>query len=203
VTASAPAGSAQPRLEPVGNSDRLETFSEHQLHDSDVEPAVELAADLSLNANELEATGGVQSPRGGAFSLNSSDHAVESAGASDAADFGEQESADTASGVASVDVDRILDRRRVGGPFLVAREGGEAEHAVINGIGCDDRGECSGTTGQPLSLLLDRPRDDVERRYRVQHLVVVDLSDLSGVVGGRLADLDGSGSGCGGHVRRA
>jgi len=47
------------------------------LHDGDVEPAVELAAHLTLDADQFEPAGRVEGPRRGARGLNSRDDTVE------------------------------------------------------------------------------------------------------------------------------
>ena len=50
---------------------------EQELHHGDVEPAVELAADLALDADELEAAPGVERPRRRSRGLDAGDHGVE------------------------------------------------------------------------------------------------------------------------------
>ena len=46
-----------------------------------------------------------------------------------------------------------------------------------------DRGERAGSGGDPLLLLVERPRHQVERRRGVHHLVVVDRPDRFGIAG--------------------
>ena len=53
------------------------------LHHRDVEPAVELAADLAFDADELEATLGVQRPRSRPAGLDAGHHGVEPRGPGD------------------------------------------------------------------------------------------------------------------------
>ena len=48
------------RMQPVTSA--MKFGSEHQLHHRDVEPAVELAADLAFDTEELETAGAVQRP---------------------------------------------------------------------------------------------------------------------------------------------
>ena len=62
---------------PISRATAHQRGQSRQLHHGDVEPAVELAADLALDADELEAAPGVQGPSGRAGGLDAGHHGVE------------------------------------------------------------------------------------------------------------------------------
>ena len=74
---------------------------------------------------------------------------------------------DAAPGVRRCDVDRVLDRRAVGGPLLVRRQRGEADHLVGRrpstatiAANAPDR------AASQRPLVVQRPGDEVERARR-------------------------------------
>src|SRR3978361_2117134 len=70
---------------------------EEVLHQGHVEPAVELAADLALDADQLEAAPRMQRPRRRAARLDPREHGVEAGQGSDVEQLGDEQATDPAS----------------------------------------------------------------------------------------------------------
>ena len=124
--------------------------------------------------------------------LDPGHHGVKPGFPGDVDEPAEEHRADSLTTRPAVDVDRVLDGRRVGGAILVRRqrrEPGDGRPGMIFVDG-DDRGEGSRASSQPLLLVGQRSGDEVERARRGRHLVVVDRSDSFGVVDGGGAQAD-------------
>ena len=174
---------------PIGTCRRRFGSSQASLHDGDVEPAVELAADLALDAHQLEAAARVQRPRGVAAGLDAGDHRVEPATRwrpRPAGRAGPCRSLDPCGRGARRPSPRPSCGRRRAPCRATARRSPPP--------GAPRRRRRSPRTRRcappAILLLLDRPRDDVERRRRRRHLAVVDLGDRRGVGGGGEPDGD-------------
>jgi len=153
------------------------------LHDGNVEPLVELAADLALDADQFEAARPVQGDRGIACGGDPGEHRMEPRNRRNSQQLDEDELADSPTVAVATHVDRVLDAGAVGGPLLVRRQRPEADDvaAFVGRIDGNDCCECTIAIGDPLLLIGQRSGNQVERRGRVGHLVVVDLADLLGV----------------------
>ena len=80
---------------------------------------------------------------------------------------------------------------RVGGPLLVRRQRGEADHrSGRRAVDGDDRREGARPRREPALLVGERPGDEVERAVAVRDLVVVDRADRLGVGDGGRPDRD-------------
>ena len=172
------------------------------LHHGHVEPAVELAADLALDADQLEPAARRagpatrrRSPRCGP-SRRGSRWPWRRRAAARAA------TRPTPRPVAvAAHVDRVLDGGAVGGPLLVGRQRGEADDLVA--VDGDDGGEGTGAGGQPRPLVLQRSGHQVEGGRRGLDLEVVDGPDGLGVVEGGQARARTGGQPSQGRARRS
>lgn len=117
--------------------------SEQQLHHGDVEPPVELAADLALDTDEFESARGVEAARGISGRLDPGDDRVETRFSSRCDEVLHQETADPTAAVLAGDIDAVFDRGAVGGAFLVRRQRRESDHLLGPGVDGDDRSEGS------------------------------------------------------------
>src|SRR5689334_5085384 len=95
-----------------------EVPSQHQLHEYDVEPAAELAADLAFAPDLLEAALAVQRDRRLVAADDPGDDGVESVVGTEPDDLAQQQLADALAAAVAVHVDGVLDRRRVRGAWL-------------------------------------------------------------------------------------
>jgi len=72
--------------------------SEQALHHGDVEPAVELAADFDLDADQAEAARFVERARGGAAGFDAGEHGMKARLAGNLEQRGEEQAADSSAG---------------------------------------------------------------------------------------------------------
>jgi hypothetical protein len=89
-----------------------------------------------------------------------------------------------------MDVHGVLDAGAVRRSFLVRRQRPEADHPVV-GIDGDDRGEGARSCRDPILLVGQRPRHQVEGGHGMQHFVVVDRPDRLGIGERGEAEVDG------------
>src|SRR5437762_11463094 len=104
---------------------------QHLLHEDYVEPAVELASYFALSSDLVEAACGVEGDRRFVATDDASDHGVKAVVARQLDEVAEQQPTDTAAAQVAPDVDRVLDRRRVGRPRPVRRQRCEAAHLAV------------------------------------------------------------------------
>ena len=108
-------------------------LAQEALHDGHVEPAVELAADLALDADQLEpaarrAAPATPSPPASMRAMTAWKPLTRSRRRATCAS---RSAADAQAVVVAADVDRVLHRGAVRGPLLVGRQGGEADDLVV------------------------------------------------------------------------
>ena len=115
-------GWGQVGREEVGEGEVARAGLEHVLHDDHVEPAVELAADLALDPDRREAACRVERDRCLVAADDAGHDGVEAVVAGQAYELAEDGLADAPALVGGIDVDRVLDRRGVGGPGAVRRQ---------------------------------------------------------------------------------
>jgi len=84
---------------------------EHELHNCDIKPAIEFAANLSFNPKQFESNRAVQRERTFATRFNSGDHTVEAALAGSVTDRREQLKTNSPTMVLAVDIDRVFNSR--------------------------------------------------------------------------------------------
>src|SRR3954471_5504419 len=167
---------------------------EHALHDHDIEPLAELAPDLALGAHDLEPAPPVHRDRRVVPADDARDHRVVAVLLREAYELGEELPPDSRAAVVVADVDRVLHRREVRGPFLVRRQRAEA-HDRVGVIEGDDRGVAAAVLLDPGDLVLEAPGHEVERDRRARDLCVVDDPDRVGVGAIRGSEAGGHGSG--------
>ena len=130
---------------------------------------------------------GVQRPRGLAGGLDAGEHGVEAATARRCRAARSTSSRPMPSAVAvAAHVDRVLDAGAVRGALLVRRQRAEPDHrrrlaASPSGSTATIAANAPAARRQPLLLVCQRARHQVERGRGVQHLVVVDRADRLGV----------------------
>ena len=88
---------------------------------------VELAADLALDADQLEAARPVQGDRGLACRRDPGEHGVEPETRGDPQQLVDDQLADALAVAVAAHVDRVLDAGAIGGPLLVRRQRAEAD----------------------------------------------------------------------------
>src|SRR5581483_1212258 len=164
---------------------------EHPLHHDDIEPAAELAADLALDADGGEATGGVEGDRRLVPTHDARHHRVEPVVGGQADQLLEDGLPDTPALRVAIDVDRVLHGRGVGRAGPVGRERAETDHVAVPVLG-DHRRVPAGVLIEPLHLLVERARHHVEGHGRVADLAVVDGPDGLGVATLGQSDTDGA-----------
>src|SRR4029079_1432721 len=95
---------------------------QHALHQDDVEPATELAADLTFAADLLEAAPLVERDRRVVTADDACHHRVEAVVGGDAEELAQQELADAVAPALPVHVHGVLDGGRVCGPGAKGRQ---------------------------------------------------------------------------------
>ena len=172
---------------------------EQALELNHVEPTAVLAADLSLDTDQLEPAATVQFDGGDVLSDDPADHRVESSAGGHSHEVIEQESADTETTGRTGHVDGVLNGGRIGGTVPIGTERGEADNPLVACTGVsgtrvlvvDGHDGPMGTlvASDPLLLFAQRSLDEVKGHRRLDHLRVVD-----GQEGGGIGWLDGSGA---------
>ncbi len=165
-------------------------ISQHDLHDGDVEPAAELAADLAFDADQIEAArqrAGTATrrrpPRCGRSRLwNPESRAMSTS-------LVEEQPPDPADrcgrGARTRSPPRWCGRRPAPCTATATRNRRPRPLAPITIEDGHDRAERPGPGGQPRPLLGQRAGDEIERRGAGGDLAVVDRHDRFGVIGGR------------------
>ncbi len=148
-------------------------LSEHPLHQHDVEPLAELAAHLAFGPGVLEPAPGVQPDRRLVEADDAADHGMKPVVRPPPDQLLEQQPAVPPAPVLVMHIHRIFDRRRVRRAGPVGRQRPEPDDRRVLGHR-HQRRMGTAVLGDPVSLLLERPRDHVERDRRLQHLSVVD-----------------------------
>src|SRR4051812_24583183 len=129
--------------------------SQQRLHQCDVEPSVELAADLSFDANELETAGFVECDGCCARTRDPGEHGVKPRCRTDTQQLVQHQLADALATAISAYVDGVLDARAVRGALLVRRQRAEADDVaeLVSRVDGHDGGKRTAAIGDPLLLL--------------------------------------------------
>ena len=172
----------------------------HALHDHDVEPPAELAADLAFGADDLEAAPPVQRDRRVVPADDPCDHRVVPVLLGEPDELGEQLAADPGAAMVGADVDRVLHGREVRRPLLVGRERSEPDD-LADLVDRHDRRVPAAVLLDPRDLVLEAPRHEVEGDGRAGDLGVVDGPDRAGV--GAVGGTEGGGHGSGRYRTRS
>ena len=155
-------------------------FTASSVHQDDVEPAAEFAADLTFAADLLEATLGVQRDRRVVTADDARDHRVEAVISGEPEQVAEQELADAPAAVVALHVHGVLDGRRIGRPGPKGRQRREAVDLVAI-VDRDDRGVPARVLRDPLRLVLDCPGHEIEGHGGLGDFEVVDRACRFGV----------------------
>ncbi len=104
----------------------------------------------------------------------------------------QDQASDSASCKGSIHVDGILDRCSIGRPFLVGREGPEAQDFALR-VDRDDGAEGPAPSGNPCFLLCEGPWNQIKGGRGVLDFVVVNRGNGRGIGHRGLAHEDARG----------
>ena len=162
-------------------------LAEHSLHEQQIEPALEFAADLAQLGGLGEAGASVQGDGGFVAGLDAGDHHVLAGFGCVIDEGGKQGAADALAVVIGVNIDRVfhgLGEAFEGAIFAVGGKAGD----VGAGVGDEDGETAGGAVMKPGGSGFERGRGDGPEGGGVQDGVVGDAQDGGKIVWGGGAD---------------